>query len=178
MTNVRNFHSWKCTFKDATKELGISPAEEVDLLIKWLGPESKRSAISLKNANASDPTAGLASIWERLEERYGAVESVYHSVLTNLQSFPKLGARDSAKLYDLCDILGEIQALKNNPVYSTAFSYFDSSVGVTPTVSKLPFNLQEKCENVAIRYKQIQQFCISSTCIIYEFLEGASKDKE
>jgi len=126
----------------------------VDLLIKWLGPESKRSAISLKNANVSDPTAGMASIWEALEERNGAVESVYHSVLTKLQSFPKLGARDSAKLYDFCDILGEIQALKNNPVYSTAFSYFDSPVGVAPTVSKLPFNLQEKWTNVASRYKK------------------------
>ena len=124
----------------------------------------------VENDNASDPTAGLASIWERLEERYGAVESVYHSVLTKLQSFPKLGARDSAKLYDLCDILGEIQALKNNPVYSTAF---DSPVGVAPIVSKLPFHLQEKWANVASRYKKIQQFCISSTCIIYEFLEGA-----
>ena len=131
----------------------------------------------LKIANASDPTTGLASIWERLEERYGAVESVYHLVLAKLQSFPKLGARDSAKLYDLCDILGEIQALKNNPVYSTAFSYFDSSVGVTPIVSKLPFNLQEKWVNVASRYKKSNNSAFPPLAEFTSFLKEQAKIK-
>lgn len=117
-----NYHSWTGTFIDVTKKLGISPTEEIDLLIKWLGFESKRSAMSLKIAHPNDPVEGLAKIWERLDERYGAVESVHHSVLTKLERFPKLGVKDTVKLYDLCDIFGEIEALKGNPSYSVVFS--------------------------------------------------------
>jgi hypothetical protein len=34
--------SWKQTFKAVIEELSVTPAEELDLLIKWLGPDSAR----------------------------------------------------------------------------------------------------------------------------------------
>ena len=41
-------------------------------------------------------------------------------------------------LYDLLDIVTEIESLKDNPVFKIMFSSYDSSVGVKPVVSKLP----------------------------------------
>ena len=48
------------------------------------------------------------------------------------------------KLYELSDILTQIESLKEDAKYATLLAYFDSSVGVSPVVVKLPYNLQEK----------------------------------
>ena len=41
-------------------------------------------------------------------------------------------------------ISSQIEAVKENPNYSNLLSYFDSSSGIIPIVSKLPYHLQEK----------------------------------
>lgn len=41
------FGSWK----NKVHELNLSPAEEVDLLVQYLGPESKKAALSIQSAN-------------------------------------------------------------------------------------------------------------------------------
>lgn len=68
------FSVWKNSFCGVVKELSLTPSEEFDLLIKWLGPESRKHAISLRTANANDPGRGLKRLWERLNERYGSPE--------------------------------------------------------------------------------------------------------
>jgi hypothetical protein len=35
-----SYESWKASFQSVTRELGVTPFEEMDLLVKWLGPES------------------------------------------------------------------------------------------------------------------------------------------
>ena len=54
-----------------------------------------------------------------------------------------LSNKDSKKLYDLADLLSEIEALKLDPKYSSILGYYDASSGVIPIVNKLPFNLRE-----------------------------------
>ncbi|XP_060571867.1 uncharacterized protein LOC132730038 [Ruditapes philippinarum] len=148
------YQSWKQTFKSVMKEIDANPSEETDLLIKWLGSSSKSQATSLKAAFIYNPTEGLRKIWERLDERFGTPENVYHATMTKLSSFPKISARTSSQLYDLSDILSEIEGLKCDPKYSSILSYFDAAIGVNLIVNKLPQFLQEKWTTTATRYKQ------------------------
>ena len=139
--------SWKSTFKKVCREIVISSDEEIDLLIKWLGPVSKGQVLSLKAAFSHDLNEGLRRIWDRLDERYGTAEGVYNATVRKLESFPKLQPKDSMKLYDLVDILTEIEGLKSNQAYSLTLSYFDSSIGVNQIVNKLPFFYTGKVDN-------------------------------
>lgn len=68
------------------------------------------------------------------------VEAALKSKLNN---FPKLNLRDNAKLYELVDISPEVQATKEDPTYSSLFSYFDSSSGILTILNKLSYNIQE-----------------------------------
>lgn len=94
------------------------PLEESDLLVKWLGPESSKFAQSIRTSNIGNPSRALTKIWERLEERYGASEMVEVSLKTKIGNFPKINVKGSKKLYDLYDILMEIEAVKQNPKYT------------------------------------------------------------
>ena len=98
-------------------ELGVTPFEEIDLLVKWLGPESSKSAKSIRAANAHDPPRGLQRIYDRLQERYGRPEMVESAMKRKLNSFPTLTNNDNVKLYDLLDILTEIESVMLNPQY-------------------------------------------------------------
>ena len=142
--NPESFASWRASFQSITQELDVSAFEEMDLLVKWLGPESSKFARSLRAANAHDLTAGVQRIWERLDARYGRPEMVEHSLKKKLNLFPNLTNKDNQKLYDLLDILTEIESALVNPLYTTLLSYFNSSSGVAPIVSKRPYALQEK----------------------------------
>jgi hypothetical protein len=53
-----SYESWRASYQSVTKELGITPFEEIDLLVKWLGPESSRFAKRIRAANAHDPSRG------------------------------------------------------------------------------------------------------------------------
>jgi len=139
-----SYESWRASFQSVTRELGVTPFEEMDLLVKWLGPESSKFAKSIRAANAHDPHRGLHKIYDRLQERYGRPEMVESAMKRKLNSFPTLTSKDNVKLYDLLDILTEIESVMLNPQYATLLSYYNSSSGVIPIVSKLPHFLQEK----------------------------------
>ena len=70
------YETWKATFTTIIKELNVTLFEEMDLLVKWLGPESKRFASSIRPSNIHNPFTGLHLIWERLKERNGVPEMV------------------------------------------------------------------------------------------------------
>ena len=67
-----NFFLWKGRFRSVVTDLCVTPSEEFDLLLKWLGPDSKKHAMSLMTSNAANPVKCLERLWERLNERYGA----------------------------------------------------------------------------------------------------------
>lgn len=66
-----NFLSWKSTFISVVTGLDLTAHEEIDLLIKWLGPESSQQARRMKVVNINHPTKALSLIWTRLEECNG-----------------------------------------------------------------------------------------------------------
>ena len=46
--------SWKISFQNIVKELEVTVTEEIDLLLRWLGPESRKQASSIKMSNAHE----------------------------------------------------------------------------------------------------------------------------
>ncbi|XP_048749330.2 uncharacterized protein LOC125661393 [Ostrea edulis] len=147
--------SWKQTFKAVMLELAVTPSEELDLMIKWLGPDSSRQAECLKTASAGNHVDALHKLWDRLDIRYGSPELIEACLRNKLTNFPKLSntPADSKRLYDLYDLLSEIQCVKANPLYSSVLAMYDSSTGVNQIVSRLPTNLQEKWSSRANTYK-------------------------
>ena len=167
---------WKASFQSIMGELSVTPFEEMDLLVKWLGPESSKHALSIRTSNASHPDRGLRRIWERMDERYGCPEMVESALLQKLSNFPKL-TKDYKKLYELADILAEVEAAKENENYRTMLAYFDSSSGVMPIVSKLPHQLQEKWTTRAVNYKRQNGVTFPPFSVFAEFVREMSKIK-
>ncbi|XP_068209384.1 uncharacterized protein [Palaemon carinicauda] len=150
---AESYHVWKGSFKCVIGELQVSDSEQLDLLVKWLGAESSKHAISIRLSNADNPSRGLQRLWQRLDERYGTPEMVEASIKNKLAQFPKLTNKENKRLYELPDILSEIEYYKENPKLRCLLAYFDSSSGIKPIVSKLPYGLQEKWVMRASRYK-------------------------
>ena len=98
---AESFHTWKASFKNVIDELQVSDSEQIDLLIKWLGPESGKHAMSIRASNANNPTRGLQRLWQKLDERYGAPEMLEASLRSKLDKFPILTNKDNAYLYEL-----------------------------------------------------------------------------
>ncbi|XP_014673822.1 PREDICTED: uncharacterized protein LOC106814066 [Priapulus caudatus] len=149
-----SYASWKMTFRNVTQELQVTAIEELDLLVRWLGPESSGQAQSLRAASPLNPGRGLQRVWERLDDRYGAPEKVEAALKWRLESFSRITGRDNKKLYELSDILAEIEAVKEDPQYQAVMAYFDSSSGINPIVNRLPYGMQEKWTTSAQNYKR------------------------
>jgi hypothetical protein len=90
-----------------------------------------------------------------LEEEFGRPEVVHSHLNSKLANFPKLGGRDNKKLFDLVDLLMEIEAVKENPIYQTSLSYFDTASGIKPILGKLAYGIQEKWVNECVKYKKL-----------------------
>ena len=147
-----NYWAWKSSFQSAIVGLDLSPREELDVLIKWLGKQSSEHARRIKAVNMRDPSRGLMMIWERLEETYGSPEAIKHTLFSKLENFPKVSYKDPHKLRELADLLMEVEAAKLDGIL-TGLSYLDTSRGVCPIVEKLPFGIQEKWKSVGSKYK-------------------------
>ena len=82
-------------------------------------------AQSMRASNANQPSRGLEHIsWEQLDEWYGCSEVVEADLKNKLANFHNLSPKDSQKLYELLDILGEIESAKESPVYKAVLAYF------------------------------------------------------
>lgn len=78
-------------------------------------------------------------------------------------------------MYELADILAEIEAAKENPKYSTLLSYFDSSSGIIPIINKLPYNLQDKWTTQASNYKKKNNVSYPPFTFLVQFLQEMSR---
>ncbi|XP_053387241.1 uncharacterized protein LOC123539924 [Mercenaria mercenaria] len=152
--NPANYQVWKTSFQQVTSDMNINASEEVDLLIKYLGPDSRKHAINLKTVYSKDQCLGLSKIWERLDERYGAPEIVHKLIQKRVEQFSRLTLSDTTKWYELDDLLSEILALKEDSAYAVPLAYYDSSVGLSSITCKLPGSVQEKWATRANRYKR------------------------
>lgn len=91
--------------------------------------------------------------------------------------FPKITVKEVKKLYDLVDIVVEIDSLKNDEQYSSLFASYDSSAGVNLIVNKLPYQLQEKWTNEASRYKEQHNLAFPPFHFFASFLERMARVK-
>lgn len=171
------YPTWKNSFKAIMQELQASPIEEMDLLVKWTGPLSQRHVLSIKAANPNNPRQAVIRSWSRLDERYGCPEMMEAALKSKLDSFPMLTNKDVSRLYDLSDILDEIEAAKEDTRYSCLLSYFDCSTGITPIVKKLPNDLQGKWTSVAVKYMAVNDVPFPPFKVFAEFIREQSRIK-
>ena len=158
-------------------ELQATPTEEVDLLVKWAGPCSQRHILSIKTANSSDPKRALTRIGLRMDERYGCPEMMESALKSKLNSFPAITNKDLYRLYDLSNIIDEIEAAKEDKRYSCLLAYFDSSTGVTPIVKKLPYSLHEKWTNCALKYMKEHEVTFPPFSVFAAFVREQSRNR-
>ena len=125
--------------------------------------------------NVSNPARELLKIWERLDERYGVPELVKHAIVSKLKHFSVINSKESKKLYELVDILSEVEALKKDSRYALQLSYFDSSEGMLPIVQKLPYNIQEKWVTRAAYFKKNNSDRFPPFSYFLEFISDIAK---
>lgn len=102
-----NYWGWKSTFTNAIQGLRLTCNEELDLLARWLGPQSSEQVRRIRAVHVSDPAAGLRMAWTHLEEYYGSPETVEKALLDKLERFPRIGNKDTLKLRELGDLLSQ-----------------------------------------------------------------------
>lgn len=154
---VESYNSWKSSFQSIVAEIKVSKFEELELLVNRLSGRSKEVATSIRNANPGDADRAVKLIWERLDEMYGRPELIESSLRSQLENFRQIGSSENSRLYDLLNILIKIESLKTNPQFATNLAYYDSSSGVNPIISKLPYSLQEKWITRASAHKRTNQ---------------------
>ena len=175
--NPEHYRVWKDGFSKVVEELEVCCEEEMDLLIKYLGPESRRWALNIRSSNVDNPGRGRDRIWARLDDRFASPEIIEASVKKRLEDFPKLTNKDNKRLFDLSDILSQIESLKESSLYRSLFSYFDTSSGVNPIVGKLPYSLQEKWTTKAMNYKSSHNVPYPPFTFFVKFVEDMAKMK-
>ncbi|XP_069140958.1 uncharacterized protein [Argopecten irradians] len=165
---------WRTTFQSVMKEASVTPGEELDLLVKWLGPISSTYASSIRSSNGSDPVLGRRRLlWERLDERYGSPEAVEAALRTKLESFPKL--IDKSKMYELADVLTEILVLKDDPNYHQILSHYDSPLGLRQVLTKLPTRVQSKWTDRAFSYKATKHVAFPPFSYFVSFIKDMAR---
>lgn len=131
-----NYYAWKVHLKNILSDLQVTPLEYLDIMVKWLGPESQRQAKSIRAANIANPQTAIDLIWERLDSRYDSPEVIEDSLQCRLAKLPRLTFNSRKEYFDLLDLATEILAIKKDDENKTLFSYFDSSHGVNKLVCK------------------------------------------
>ncbi|KAK0153095.1 hypothetical protein N1851_005229 [Merluccius polli] len=139
-TRAENYWAWRASFCNTIDNIGLTVAEETDLLIKWLGKESLEQACRLRAAHIREPQGGLKAIWQRLEECYGTPEAIEGALFARLKSFPKITNKEPAKLRELADLLHELQAAKQDG-FRPGLAYLDTARGVAPIILFPPFSV-------------------------------------
>ncbi|XP_062413389.1 uncharacterized protein LOC119222763 [Pungitius pungitius] len=148
-----NYLAWQSSFSNATTGLGLTSTEMLDLLIKWLGPESVKHIRRIRSVHVRNPDIALKKAWERLQECYAAPEVMEKSLFKRLDEFPRISNKDYGKLRDLGDLLMELQGAREEG-YLTGLTYLDTARGIGPIVEKLPHGLQEKWLSVGSKFKE------------------------
>lgn len=131
-----NYWGWKSTFTNTIEGLDLKPNEELNLLIKWLGPEPTENVRRMRSVHVNHPAAALSLVWQWQAQ----------TLSKNLQQDPQ-------RLRELGDLLLELEAAKAES-YLPGLSYMDTARGISPILEKLPFSLQEKWISQGTRYKQ------------------------
>ncbi|XP_057674161.1 uncharacterized protein LOC130905124 [Corythoichthys intestinalis] len=171
---AENYPSWKLTFQSTITDVGLTANEEINLLIKWLGPKSSQYAVRIKAAHIRDPSVGLERIWTRLEEVYGLPEAIESSLFSRIEKLPKLSRQDTHRLQELADLIGDLEVAKQDG-HLPGLSYLDTAWGVSKIVEKLPFYLQEKWIMAGSKYKEDHGVTFPPFSFFCEFVRGHAR---
>lgn len=171
---VKNYWAWKSSFSNAIEGLDLTEAEELDLLVKWLGRESSEHVRRIKSVHIRHPAAGLKMAWDRLEQCYGTPEAIESALFARLENFPKIPHRDVQKLRDLADLLLEIEAAKEDH-FLPGLSYLDTARGIHPILEKLPYHLQDKWTSYGSKYKEQYQVSFPPFVVFSKFIYDEAK---
>ncbi|XP_077320914.1 uncharacterized protein LOC143943186 [Lithobates pipiens] len=169
-----NYWAWKSAFLSSTQDLNMKDREKLDLLSKWLGPDSSEQAKRIRSVHVHDATAGLTMLWQRLEDYYGSPEVIEDALLKKIENYPKITNKDNQKLRELGDILLELEAAKAGG-YLPGLSYLDTARGVKPVIEKLPYRLPERWITQASKYKEDHQVAFSPFSFLTKFIVNQSK---
>ncbi|XP_060793215.1 uncharacterized protein LOC132896416 [Neoarius graeffei] len=169
-----NYWAWRSAFSNATEDLGLNPSEELDLLIKWLGPESAVHARRVRSVRINHPGEALSMVWQRLEEVYGSPEAMETALFGKLERFPKVLNKEPKRLWELGDLLLEIEAAKEDG-YLPGLRYLDTARGINPILEKLPFNLQEKWMVHGTKYKERHNTNFPPFSVFADFIRAEAK---
>lgn len=118
-----NYWAWKTSFQAVTSELNITSREEIDLFVRWLGPDLSNQAKCIKSVQVSNPSFGVHMIWRRLEDCYGCPEVIEQAMLKRLDSFPRITNKDTHPLRDLGDSSGRSTPLYNSSQHSRQMDF-------------------------------------------------------
>ncbi|XP_032416936.1 uncharacterized protein LOC116718815 [Xiphophorus hellerii] len=169
-----DYWSWKSSFENAIRNLHLFASEELDLLIKWLGPESVKYAERLRAVHVNNPEQGLLKVWDRLQECYGSPEALERALLDRMLQFPKISNKDPHLLRELADLLLEIDSAKSEG-YIPGLLYLDTARGIHPVVDKLPFGVQEKWMNHGTKYKEKHSVSFPPFSVFANFVSSEAK---
>ncbi|XP_042281759.1 uncharacterized protein LOC121906755 [Thunnus maccoyii] len=148
-----HYRAWQSSYTNVTQGLGLTPTEELDLMIKWLGRESSNHVKRIRSVHITNPVTALKKAWDRLQECYAAPEMIERSLFDRLGNFPRVSAKEHVKLRELSDLLMEVQCAKEDG-YLPALSYLDTARGIEPIVAKLPYGLQERWISAGSKHKE------------------------
>ena len=168
---AESYNAWKASFQSIVSELQVSKSEEVELLVNRLTGKSKEAAKSIRNANPGDAVRATSLIWERLDDMFGKPEMVEESLRSQLENFRTMNTSEYSRLYDLHNILIKIESLKASPQFAANLAIYDSSSGVNPILSKLPFNIQEKWITKASAFKKKYGVQFPPFSVFVEFIK-------
>lgn len=123
-----NYLAWKSSFMNALEGLSLTPSEELDLLTRWLGPQSSEQVKRVRAVHVADPAAGRRMAWCRLAESFGSAEIIEKTLFDKLDCFPKISNREPQKLRELADLLKEVKSAKLGG-YLPGLSFLDTARG-------------------------------------------------
>ena len=147
-----NFHTWRASFKNTTRDVIITPSEELSLLIEYTSGDSKCLVQRLHNAFIEKPAEGVKETWKKLEERFGSNAVITQVHLKKLTMHPTIGLRDNKGLQELGDLLLELQCAKQDGGL-VGLKILDEPAFLKPLLVKLPEDLQGRWQRHAYRYK-------------------------
>ncbi|XP_038065714.1 uncharacterized protein LOC119735847 [Patiria miniata] len=168
------YRTWKASIVSSVKELNIPPSQELNLVMKWLGNDSRKLVEPLYSVYIDQPAEALKQIWSLLDDTYGSPEAIESNVMTRLQEFPKLSAKESSKLLQLDHLLLEVLHLKKSGKYPGLAS-LDSAHGINPIVQKLPPGLQDKWMKHGSKYKSSNARLFPPFEVFHGFIHSEAK---
>ena len=102
-------------------------------------------------------------------------ELIESSIKSRIADFQLTGSKDAHRLYEQLDLLTEVASLMEDIRYTHLLSYYNTSYGVRPIISKLPLKLRNKWTTRAARYQNQYQVAFPPFRELLQFIRETAK---